>query len=118
MMKRTFRFARTGPDFLMDELTDVLKCDAWFEFNPLFLQVYGKLRERKAAGGGQELLRLRIYEKLQNLVQQGIVEKTGKQYRGVASALAIMAERAAAQQVRQLVTAVKPAESVPEPEKV
>ena len=74
-MKRNFRFARTGPDFLMDELTEALKADVWFEFNPLFLQVYSKLRDRKAAGGGQEMLRLRMYEKLQKLVQRGIVEK-------------------------------------------
>ena len=33
------------------------------------------------------MLRLRAYEKLQNLVQAGIVKKTGKEYRGVASAL-------------------------------
>ena len=106
-MKRVFRLARTGPDFLMDELTDVLRTDAWFEFNPLFLQVYGKLRERKAIGGGQELLRLRIYDKLQGLVQRGIVEKSGKQYRGIASALAALAERVAAQHCQRLLDIVK-----------
>lgn len=106
-MKRTFRFARTGPDPLMDELTDALRCDAWFEFNPLFLQVYGKLRERKAIGGGQELLRLRIYDKLQNLVQRGIVERKGKQYRGVVLALAALAERVATQHCQRLLDLVK-----------
>jgi hypothetical protein len=106
-MKRVFRLARTGPDFLMDELTDALKTDVWFEFNPLFLQVYGKLRERKAIGGGQELLRLRIYDKLQGLVQRGIVEKNGKQYRGIASALAALAERVAAQHCQRLLDIVK-----------
>jgi len=91
----------------MDELTDALRNDVWFEFNPLFLQVYNKLRERKAAGGGQEMLRLRMYEKLQSLVQRGIVEKSGKNYRGIASALATLAEHVAAQHCQRLLDLVK-----------
>jgi len=106
-MKRTFRFARTGPDFLMDELTEALNCDSWFEFNPLFLQVYGRLRARKAAGGGQEMLRLRMYEKLQNLVQRGIVEKSGKNYRGITAALTAWTEQIAAQHCQRLLEVVK-----------
>jgi hypothetical protein len=107
MMKRTFRFARTGPDFLGDELTEALKSDAWFEFNPLFIRVYNKLRERKATGGGQEMLRLRMYEKLQGLVKRGIVEKNGKSYRGNAPALAALAEQVAAQQCQRLLDLMK-----------
>lgn len=110
-MKRLFRFARTGPDLLMDELTDALRCETWFEFNPLFLLVYGKLRERKCAGGGQELLRLRIYDKLQTLVQQGVVEKNGKQYRGITSALAALAERVAGLRCQHLLDIVKRSEA-------
>lgn len=106
-MKRIYRFARTGPDFLMDELTEVLRIDAWFEFKPLFLRVYERLRERKAAGGGQEMLRLRMYEKLQNLVQRGIVEKSGKNYRGIASALAAFTEHVAAQHCQRLLDVLK-----------
>ena len=33
--------------------------------------------------GGEEMLRLRAYEKLQNLVTRGLVEKIGKEYRGL-----------------------------------
>ena len=33
--------------------------------------------------GGEEMLRLRAYEKLQNLCTRGLVEKEGKQYRGL-----------------------------------
>jgi hypothetical protein len=106
-MKRLYRFAHTGPDFLMDELTEALRADAWFEFNPLFLQVYHRLRERKAAGGGQEMLRLRMYEKLQSLVQRGIVEKNGKNYRGIATGLAALAEHVAAQHCQRLLDLVK-----------
>lgn len=91
----------------MDELTEVLKNDVWFEFNPLFLRVYDRLRERKAAGGGQEMLRLRMYEKLQSLVQRGIVEKSGKNYRGIASALSALAEHVAAQHCQRLLDLVK-----------
>jgi hypothetical protein len=97
----------------MDELTDVLRDERWFEFNALFLLVYEKLRERKAAGGGQEMLRLRMYEKLQGLVQRGVVEKSGKTYRGIASALAMLAESVAAQHCQRLLDVVKSSESVP-----
>jgi hypothetical protein len=106
-MKRSYRFTRSGPDFLMDELTEALRNDAWFEFNPLFLRVYERLRERKATGGGQEMLRLRMYEKLQNLVQRGIVEKNGKTYRGIASALAAFREHVATQHCQRLLDVVK-----------
>jgi hypothetical protein len=34
------------------------------------------------------MLRLRAYEKLQNLVARGMVKKNGKKYRGLPSALA------------------------------
>ena len=59
-----------------------------YEFKALFLIVHANLSARNAANGGEEMLRLRTYEKLQNLVQGGIVKKTDKKYRGVASALA------------------------------
>jgi hypothetical protein len=106
-MKRLYRFARTGPDFLMDELTEVLRMESWFDFNSLFLRVFERLRERKATGGGQEMLRLRMYEKLQTLVQQGIVEKSGRNYRGIASALTAFAENVATQHCRRLLEVVK-----------
>ena len=60
-----------------------------FEFKPLFDLVHENLRARNAAGSSEELLRLRIYEKLQNLVNEGVVKKTinktVKEYRGLAS---------------------------------
>jgi hypothetical protein len=37
------------------------------------------------------MLRLRAYEKLQNLVARGVVKKNGKSYKGDSSALAAMA---------------------------
>jgi hypothetical protein len=87
-MKTAYGFSRRGPDYVTEELAAVLSKKAWFEFKSLFLVVHENLRERKVAGGGEEMLRLRAYEKLQNLVQQGIVKKEGKKYRGVAAGLA------------------------------
>ena len=73
----------------------MLSKKASFEFKALFLVVHANLKARNAASGGEEMLRLRTYEKLQNLVQAGIVKKTGKEYRGVAAALVTFMETAA-----------------------
>ena len=66
----------------------MLSSKASFEFKPLFDIVLLKLRERNAASGGEEMLRLRVYEKLQGLVNQGAVNRTvngiTKKYKGVA----------------------------------
>jgi hypothetical protein len=75
------------PDNVTEQLVAVLSSQASFEFKPLFDIVIAKLRERNAASGGEEMLRLRVYEKLQSLVNQGAVNRTvngiTKKYRGV-----------------------------------
>jgi hypothetical protein len=86
-MKSTYAFSRRGPDRVGEELVAVLSKKASFEFKALFEIVHANLRARNAAGGGEEMLRLRAYEKLQNLVQAGIVKKTEKKYRGVSAAI-------------------------------
>ena len=48
------------------------------------LEVHGWPTCRNAVSGGEEMLRLRAYEKLQNLVTRGMVEKIGKEYKGTA----------------------------------
>lgn len=73
----------------------MLSKKASFEFKALFDVVHANLRARNAASGGEEMLRLRAYEKLQNLVQAGIVKKTGKEYRGVAAGIVSFLETAA-----------------------
>lgn len=81
--KRT-RFSRRLPDHVTDELVNVLSSDQkLFGFNELFEDVYERLKERNAVSGGEEMLRLRAYEKLQNLVTRGLAEKDGKEYRGL-----------------------------------
>lgn len=92
-------FSRRLPDLVTEELVSILSQKKSFEFKQLFDVVYENLRQRNAASGGEEMLRLRAYEKLQNLVARGVVKKTGKSYKGDASALAAMTAAAMAQAV-------------------
>jgi len=80
---RRTRFSRRVPDHVTDELVVVLSEKRTFGFNDLFEVVYENLKARNAVSGGEEMLRLRAYEKLQNLVTRGLVEKNGKEYRGL-----------------------------------
>jgi len=94
-MKTTYGFSRRGPDKVAEELAAVLSNKESYEFKALFTVVHANLRLRNAASGGEEMLRLRAYEKLQNLVQAGYVKKTGKEYRGVIAGLESFLETAA-----------------------
>ena len=95
-MKLTSSFSRRMPDRVAEELATVLSGKASFEFKALFTIVHANLKARNAASGGEEMLRLRTYEKLQNFVGKGVVKKTGKEYRGVPGPLAAYMEDAAA----------------------
>jgi hypothetical protein len=94
MSKRsTTSFKRRVPDLITEELVAVLSSKTWFEFKPLFSIVLDKLRARNAASGGEEMLRLRAYEKLQGLVNQGAVTRMPgltKKYKGVPARLTIL----------------------------
>ena len=88
MSKRSaISFTRRAPDNITEELVALFSSKASFEFKPLFDIILLTLRERNLAGGGEEMLRLRVYEKLQNLVGQGAVNRTvtgiTKKYKGV-----------------------------------
>jgi hypothetical protein len=61
-----------------------------YEFKELFEVVHAKLKARNAASGGEEMLRLRAYEKLQNLVSRGMVKKDAKKYKGIPKVLATL----------------------------
>jgi hypothetical protein len=82
-------FSRKGPDVITEQLAVVLSAKASFEFKPLFDILQANLKERNAANGGEEMLRLRAYEKLQSLVNRGLVKKTitktRKEYTGLAA---------------------------------
>jgi hypothetical protein len=88
MSKASASFTRRAPDNITEELVAVLSSKGTFEFKALFDVIFLNLRERNAASGGEEMLRLRTYEKLQSLVGQGAVTRTVKgivkNYRGVA----------------------------------
>jgi len=85
LMQRKSAFSRRLPDLVTEELVAVLSKKSSFEFKQLFDVVHERLRARNAASGGEEMLRLRAYEKLQNLVSRGMVKKTGKKYKGLAA---------------------------------
>jgi hypothetical protein len=92
--KSGMSFTRRMPDNITEELVVVLSSKASFEFKPLFDIILLNLRERNAASGGEEMLRLRAYEKLQGLVNQGAVNRTvtgvTKKYKGVAARMALL----------------------------
>jgi len=95
MSKRSaFSFTRRAPDCITEELIAMLSSKASFEFKPLFETMLLNLRERNAASGGEEMLRLRAYEKLQGLVSQGAVNRTvtgtTKKYKGVAPRMVVL----------------------------
>jgi hypothetical protein len=80
---RKTRFSRRVPDHVTDELVNVLSAGDTLEFNALFKLVYDNLKLKNAVSGGEEMLRLRSYEKLQGLVSRGLCAKAGKTYRGL-----------------------------------
>jgi hypothetical protein len=95
MSKRSaISFTRRAPDNITEELIAVLSSKASFEFKPLFEIMLLNLRERNAASGGEEMLRLRAYEKLQGLVNQGAVKRTvtgiTKKYKGIATRMVVL----------------------------
>ena len=87
-----------------------LAARTWLEFKPLFLLVHTSLRRQGCAHGGEEMLRLRAYDKLQGLVRNGTVEKEGKQYRGRLQKLAELQDHVSAQHCQNLINAVNCAE--------
>lgn len=103
---RRTRFSRRIPDHVTDEIVTVFSRNKEFlAFNTLFESVYENPKLKNAVSGGEEMLRLRAYEKLQNLVTRGLVEKNGRTYRGTdrihEASSAYIAAQAAAQQAAQ-----------------
>jgi hypothetical protein len=88
-------FSRRLPDLVTEELASVLSRKTTYEFKDLFDVVYDNLKARNAASGGEEMLRLRAYEKLQALVGRGMVKMTlskdgKKTYKGLPKQLATL----------------------------
>lgn len=91
---------------LTEELVNVVAAGGPFEFKALFTVIYDNLRARKAAHGGEEMLRLRLYDKLQWLVQMGGVNKAGKIYSSNPARLRPLVEQVAEKHCRDLLKAV------------
>jgi len=87
-------FSRRAPDIITEELVAAFASKTTYEFKPLFDLIFLNLRARNAASGGEEMLRLRSYEKLQSLVDRGAVKKTVtgvvKKYKGVSAPLSVL----------------------------
>ena len=83
MAAETTSVSRRLIDHVMDELVNVLSDHEALEFKELFSRVFDGLKKRNAVRGGEEMLRLRCYEKLQQLTRDGLVKKTGKSYRAL-----------------------------------
>ena len=80
---RRTSFTRRVIDHVTDEVVKVLSDGTSYEFKALFTKVYEGLKLKNAVSGGEEMLRLRCYEKLQKLTSRGLVEKKLKTYRGL-----------------------------------
>ena len=76
-------FIRRVTDHMTDEVVLALSGGETYEFKELFKVVYEGLKAKNAVSGGEEMLRLRCYEKLQTLTSRGLVEKRLKNYRGL-----------------------------------
>jgi hypothetical protein len=104
-------FIRRVTDHMTDELVIALSGGATYEFKELFKLVYAGLKEKNAVSGGEEMLRLRCYEKLQSLTRRGLAEKKLKSYRGLkgieqASSVHQLARSAAAISARAASTVI------------
>jgi len=93
MAQKFVGFSRRGPDNVTEELVAALSVAKAYEFKALFDVIHAALKARSAASGGEEMLRLRTYDKLQGMVAQGQVKKTGKQYRGLAKPIRQLSEQ-------------------------
>ncbi|MEG0024886.1 MAG: hypothetical protein RR250_07330 [Akkermansia sp.] len=71
---------KRAPDHIREEIIDVLLGSDMLEFNTIFMRVVESLKKKSLSTGGEEILRLRIYEKLQALVALGALKKKGKEY--------------------------------------
>ena len=80
MRGRRASLSAKSRDFLTDEIILILLESKIIEFSDLFGKVVDVLKQKHHHVGGEEILRLRIYEKLQSIVSSGGARKKGKTY--------------------------------------
>ena len=89
-MTKNFFSTRKIPDPLLEEIVTALLSAKSFEFKSLFAVVHAALKGKNRMTGGEEMLRLRAYEKLQNLVREGGATKTDGRYAGMRKQLLVV----------------------------
>lgn len=62
------------------------------EFNDIFQRTVVVMKAKHMSLGGEEILRLRIYEKLQNLVSAGGLMKKGREYTALPKLISLKSE--------------------------
>lgn len=81
MKRHDYRFSHRLPDHVSIEMAHALiNHKGPVGFNDLFDKTFEVLKRKNLVSGGEEMLRLRAYEKLQLMVTRGLVRKTGKEY--------------------------------------
>jgi hypothetical protein len=82
---------RRRKDYASEELVAALLARPTYTFGDVFQVVNERLKARKVSSVGEEMLRLRVYERLQTFVSQGLVKKAGQEYTAVRSAVQALA---------------------------
>ena len=80
---RRSRSSRKTPDLVTDELILILHEAGMLEFNDIFQRTVVVMKAKHMS------LRLRIYEKLQNLVSAGGLMKKGREYTALPKLMAL-----------------------------
>lgn len=75
------KWQSSKPDLAIDALVETMSTDTWRSFNEVFEAFWPVYRAKNSTQLGEEMGRLRCYEKLQNMVTAGKVEKVEKEYR-------------------------------------
>ena len=72
------------PDIITEELLNLFsRGDGSYGFQEIFSIIHDQLKDGNEASGGEEMLRLRTHEKLQELIERNLVKQDGEKYRGV-----------------------------------
>ena len=89
---RRSRSSRKTPDLVTDELILILHEAGMLEFNDIFQRTVVVMKAKNMSLGGEEILRLRIYEKLQNQVSAGGLMKKGREYTALPKLISLKSE--------------------------
>lgn len=72
--------SRKTSDWMTDELIAILQEAGVLEFDEIFQRAISVMKKKRMSMSGAEILRLRVYEKLQRLASAGGISKKGSVY--------------------------------------